>query len=201
MVKHRLRRADIVKCFRPLKSILAANLSVRGYPPEMLGVVIENKLLDVLVIRSVVVVAKDRKTQFLGGKPRSKASTAFTRWSLRLVGEIGFHFPLDPRCDVGEAVDTLRTSRKIVFFPDTVRLQSTREVFRIIFRHSRHPASRLHNLSGHVMVWILFVGSPRIIADYGIDFQQANQVDQALAHFLPRYAIHLMIAVFEIDHL
>ncbi len=60
LVEPRLDGLDVVKCLGPFKTIRTTRFFVRGHTPLVRGVVIQDELLDVLAIGTVVVIPKDR---------------------------------------------------------------------------------------------------------------------------------------------
>jgi hypothetical protein len=76
--------------------------------------------------------------------------------------------------DIDDAIHQLRTSGEVVFLRDTVRLQARGEMLRHIQVTTGHPARRFHGLCSDVMIGVFFIVAAGIVAENGIDLEQAK---------------------------
>ena len=83
-------------------------------------------MFDVLPIGALVIVAEIRQASLLSGEPHSETSAIFTSGTLRDVGAVALHLPIDALADVDDAIDKLRAASEVVLFAHAVRLHLSR---------------------------------------------------------------------------
>ena len=80
-----------------------------------------------------------------------------------------------------------------------MRLQSGRELLRIVVVPAGHPASRFHAAGRHGMVGILLVVRPGVPADDRVDLQQPDQEDEAALQLVLRDVAHAVVGIVQVE--
>ena len=89
------------------------------------------------------------------------------------IGTVGVDYLIDLQANIDNARD-FGPARKVVLLGDGVRLETSRDLFRIIMRAARHPACRFDSLRYRVVVGILFIMRPVIPRDHRIRLYQPD---------------------------
>jgi hypothetical protein len=95
----------------------------------------------------------------------------------------GIYLFVDLAADIHDACN-LWPPREIIFVLHRFGREARGKLFRIVVRPSCHPAGRFHSTSEHVVIGVFFVMCPRIPADDGIDFEEADHEDYATNHLV-----------------
>ena len=112
------------------------------------------------------------------------------------VAEICVDLLFDCAADVHHA-RYVGMARVIIFFRHRARLETRSKLFGIIVSTPGHPAGRLHAMTQHVVIGVLFIMRPRVVAEHGIDLQESKQKDQPANQLVAGDVAHPMIAVVE----